>query len=431
MEQLVAPPAPTVPSSSPPQLASEALRAHELRAMKRRATGLLLVVTVGFLAVAIWGGEGGAWGYVRAALEASMVGGLADWFAVTALFRHPLGLPIPHTAVIKARKDQFGATLGEFVQQHFLSADAISERVQASGAIRRSADWLAAPANATTVAGHASDLVVGLADLVRDEDVHQVLEAELRNFVERVPLAPLAGRALRYATAEGRHEELLNAILRNGARYLDDNRESLRYRFGQQSPWWLPGAVEDRIFDRLLDGFCALLQSVNDDPNHELRRYFDERLAEFANRLEHDPDLRTRGEQLKQELLAHPQLRVWTASLWADVKANIREQASDPDSALRVRMSGALANAAERLRVEPALQAKAEELVDRGVRHIVGQFHDELAALVSGTIARWDADETSYRLELLLGRDLQFIRINGTVVGGIAGVAIHAIGEVL
>ncbi|MET1000311.1 MAG: DUF445 domain-containing protein, partial [Acidimicrobiia bacterium] len=318
-----------------------------------------------------------------------------------------------------------------FVQENFLSADAIGERVRSSRAIARGTDWLARPENARVVAGHTADVVVGLADLVRDEDVHELLETEMRNVVDRVPLAPLAGRALELATAEGRHQQLFDAVVRGVQQYLAGNRESLRLRFGQQSPWWLPGAVEDRIFDRLLDGFADLLDSVSADPNHELRQHFDARVTEFAQRLQHDPELRDRGEQLKHELLAHPQLREWTASVWTDVKATMRAQADDPDSAMRRRIADALAAGAARLRDDPQLQAKADDLVDSGVRYVVSHFHDELAALVSGTIARWDADETSWRLELLLGRDLQFIRINGTVVGGIAGVAIHAISQVL
>ena len=416
---------------TPPPLRSEAVRVRDLRVAKRRATGLLLVMAVAFVVVAAKTADHGWTGYLRAGLEASMVGGLADWFAVTALFRHPLGIPIPHTAVIRERKDQFGETLGEFVQENFLSADAISERVRASHAIGRAADWLAQPGNARTLSGHVAGFAVGLADAIRDEDVDELIDTEIRNAVERIEVAPLAGRLLRFATAEGRHQELLDAILRGVQRFLEDNRESLRARFGQQSPWWLPMAVEDRIFDRLVEGFTVLLQSVNDDPDHELRVHFDARVAELADRLEHDPAMRPRGEQLKHELLEHPQLRAWTASLWSDVKRTLRDQASDPGSALRTRLAGALAAAGERLGGDESLRSKAEDLVDRAVRAIVTQFSDELAALVSGTIARWDAEETSHRLELLLGRDLQFIRINGTIVGGIAGVAIHGAGQLL
>lgn len=418
-------------TTSPPRLRSEAVRVRDLRVAKRRATGLLLVMAVAFVVVAATTADEGWTGYLRAGLEASMVGGLADWFAVTALFRHPLGIPIPHTAVIRERKDQFGETLGEFVQENFLSADAISERVRSSHAIARAADWLAAPGNARTISGHVAGVAVGLADALRDEDVEELIDSEIRDAVGRIEVAPLAGRLLRFATAEGRHQELLDAILRGAQRFLEDNRESLRARFGQQSPWWLPMAVEDRIFDRLVEGFTVLLQSVNDDPDHELRAHFDARVADLADRLEHDPAMRARGEQLTHELLEHPQLRAWTASLWSDVKRNLRHQASDPESALRTRLAAVLAAAGERLGADESRQVKAEELVDRAVRAIVTQFSDELVALVSGTIARWDADETSYRLELLLGRDLQFIRINGTIVGGIAGVAIHGAGQLL
>jgi uncharacterized membrane-anchored protein YjiN (DUF445 family) len=255
------------------------------------------------------------------------------------------------------------------------------------------------------------------------------MEEEIRRAVDRIPLAPMAGRALRYATAQGRHQDLLDAVLNAVQQYLDEHRESLRERFGRQSPWWLPNAVEDRIFERLADGFAVLLRSVNEDPDHELRREFDARVTEFAARLEHDPALAARGEELKREILSHPQLQAWTVSVWSDVKVTIRAQAQDPDSALRTRLTDALTALGTRLRDDHELQQKAEGLVEAGVRHVVSQFHDELAALVSGTIARWDPDETSRRLELLLGRDLQFIRINGTVVGGIAGLVIYAIGR--
>ncbi|HEX5096457.1 MAG TPA: DUF445 domain-containing protein, partial [Acidimicrobiia bacterium] len=348
-----------------------------------------------------------------------------------ALFRHPLGVPIPHTAIITERKDQFGETLGEFVQENFLSADAISERVRASNAVDRAATWLADPVNARSVSAHAADLAVGLADLVRDEDVHTVLETEIRNAVDRIELAPLAGRALKFATVQGRHQQLLDAVLIGGQLYLDENRQMLHDRFAQQAPWWLPGAVEDRIFDRILDGFRDLLRSINDDPNHEFRAQFDARVADLAERLERDPEMRARGEQIKQELLSHEQLREWTASLWSDAKRTLREQAGDPDSAVRVRLAEGIAAAGARLRDDPNLAHKADELIDAGIRYVVDHFQTELAQLVSGTIARWDGEETSHRLELLLGPDLQFIRINGTVVGALVGLAIHTFAQML
>jgi uncharacterized membrane-anchored protein YjiN (DUF445 family) len=414
-----------------PPVRAERERRHELAAMKRRATGLLIAITIVFVLATVFGSDHGWAGYLRATAEASMVGGLADWFAVTALFRHPLGIPIPHTAVIRERKDEFGQTLGSFVQENFLTADVVAERVRASRAATRVGAWLADDANAAVLAEHASDLAVALADLVRDEDIHRLLEQEVSRALDAVPLAPLAGRALRVATASGRHQELFDAILRGLERFLDENVDTLRERFGQESPWWLPNAFEDRIFDRLLDGFREYLHTVNNDPKHELRTQFDERVDDLAERLLHSPELRERGEQLKRDFLSHPELRSWSTAVWSDVKRALRAQASDPSSELRQRLALAVMSAGRRLLEDPVLQHKADEVVESGIRYVTSHFRDEITGLVSGTIARWDPEETSDKLELLLGRDLQFIRINGTVVGGLAGLVIHAVAQMI
>lgn len=419
----------TTTAVAPPALKEEERRAAELRVMKRRATGLLVAMTVVFILLTVFGGDSTAMGYLQAAAEASMVGGLADWFAVTALFRHPLGIPIPHTAVIRERKDQFGRTLGAFVQENFLSPDVIAERLRTARIPERGAAWLSERDHAETLAGHAADLLVGAADVINDEDVHGLIDEQVGRAVANLDLAPLAGRALRMVTAENRHSELMGAMLVGLQKTLAEHRPDLRTRFADRAPRWLPNAVEDRIFDRLFDGLGQLLSDVNDDPEHELRKEFDAWLAGFADRLEHSPEFRARGEELKRELRDHPELRRWSASLWEDFKRTLRDQAGDPTSELRCRMADALQAAGARLRDDPALGSKAEELIQSGARYVAEHFHDEISGLVSGTIARWDGEETARRLELLLGPDLQFIRINGTVVGGLAGVVIHGVAQ--
>jgi uncharacterized membrane-anchored protein YjiN (DUF445 family) len=397
--------------------------------MKRRATGLLVMMSIAFLVVIVVGDGRGGWGYAQAAVEASMVGGLADWFAVTALFRHPLGIPIPHTAVIAERKDQFGQTLGSFIQQNFLSSDVVVERMRGARITERVSEWLSDPAKAQTLAGHAADVLVGVTDVINDEDVHGLIDEQISRLIENVELAPLAGRALRVVTAENRHTGLLDSMLVGTQKSLDQHRPQLRERFSNLAPRWLPTAVEDRIFDRLFDGMGRFLAEVGSNPEHELRKEFDAWLVDLADRLEHSPELRARGDELKRELRNHPELRKWSSSLWTDLKVTLREQASDPESELRQRLAGAIVAAGERLRDEPALAAKAEQLAESGVRYVAEHFHEEIAGLISGTIARWNGAETSRKLELLLGRDLQFIRINGTVVGGLAGLAIHAVAQ--
>jgi len=399
--------------------------------MKRRATGMLVVMAVAFVIITVFGDDTGWTGYVQAAVAASLVGGVADWFAVTAVFRHPLGVRIPHTAVIVERKDKFGETLGAFVQENFLSSDAMTARLRDAHLARRLGDWLADRAHAETVARHVADADVQLADMLRDEDVQGVLHEQVRRGLETVPLAPLAGKVLRGATEEGRHQELFDVVLRGVGRSLDEHRETLRSRFEEESPWWVPTAIDHRIFDRLLDGLCSFFASVNADPDHELRSRLDDWITELAERLEHSPEYRVRGEQLKGELLDHPELRDWLGSLWIDAKAALRSQAADPESELHQRLADAIVAAGRRLRSDPALAAKVDDVIEWGVRYVGEHFHAEIAGLVSGTLARWDAEETSRKLEILLGPDLQFIRINGTVVGGLVGLGIHFVGNVI
>ena len=422
-------PAATTPAAPAPALEPEsaAVRARSLAAARRRATALLGGVTVLFLAVTAAGVHGTLLGYVQAGAEASMVGGVADWFAVTALFRRPLGLPIPHTALIVERKDQFAATLGLFVQENFLNADVLAERIRSARLVPRLASWLADEANAARFAGYAADLVVTVAEALRDEDVQRVLTAELTRVIDTVEVAPLAGRALRVVIAGGHHAELFNAILSGADRYLGDHSAELREVFQGESPRWVPDAIYRRVFDRLYTRLRQRLAAMAADPHDETRRQFEAWIAGLPDRLETSPELRERGERLKRDVLASAGLRDWSSSLWQKAKEALRTQAADPESELRRRLAAALVAVGQRLASDPRLYEGLERMVESGARALADHFHDDLAGLVTGTIERWDAAETSSQLELLLGRDLQYIRINGTVVGAGVGLALHAI----
>ncbi len=422
-------PTATMPAAPVSRLERESVerRTRRLVAARRRATALLVAATVLFVAVTAAGVHGGFLGYVQAGAEAAMVGGVADWFAVTALFRRPLGLPIPHTALIVERKDQFAATLGQFVQENFLNAEVLAERLRTARLGSRLAGWLSDQDNAGRFAGHAADLVVTVAEALRDEDVQRVLTAELTRAADTLEVAPLAGRALRAMIAEGHHEELFNTLMAGTDRYLADHYEELRDRFEAELPRWIPDAVNRRVFDRLYARLRRRLAEMAADPEDETRRQFEEWLGGLPERLESSPELRARGDRIKRDVLGSPLLRDWSSLLWKNAKETLRIQAVDPDSGLRNRMADALAAAGRRLGSDARLQESLERVVESGARALADQFHDELAGLVTGTIERWDATETSFQLELLLGRDLQFIRINGTVVGAGVGLALHAI----
>jgi uncharacterized membrane-anchored protein YjiN (DUF445 family) len=417
------------PTSLPVVRAQEERRAR-LATMKVRATALLGIATAIFLAVTLRGGDGTAAGYVQATAEAAMVGGLADWFAVTALFRHPLGIPIPHTAIVVARKDQFGETLGTFIEDAFLTPEAVIDRLRSAEVAPRLAAWLRRPENADRLAGEVLDAAVQVSDLVKDDDVQRVVHGAIRTRVETVPIAPLAGRALDFLIRDGRHQEALEAALREVDRFIDEHRTELREQLGNASPWWLPGAAEDRLFERLVDGVRTLVGALLDDEGHPLRSRFDQRLAELAHDLQTSDELLARGEQLKAELLAQPEIADWVSGLWTDVKAHLRDEATRPDADLRRRLAEVVTALGDRLD-DPVLAARLDEALAKAVTYVVERFQGEIVTLVSGTIARWDAAETSDRLELLLGPDLQYIRINGTVVGALAGLALHAVAHAL
>jgi uncharacterized membrane-anchored protein YjiN (DUF445 family) len=297
--------------------------------------------------------------------------------------------------------------------------------------VPRVAAWLTDPSNASVAAGEIARNLVSLVDFAPDEDVHRGLERLVVEGIDAVPLAPLAGRALRFVTLDGRHDEVLDAALTGLDHYLADHGNELRVRLGAEAPWWLPGAVEDRIFERLLDGARAVLRDMATDPEHHLRRAFDERLVQLANDLEHSSELRAKGEQLKHDLLTRAEVREWVATLWLDAKARLRAEAMDEASVLRTRLAAGLVAAGHRLQDDGAVRATVESTLEEAVRYAAEHFHGEIAELITGTISRWDSEETSRRLELLLGPDLQYIRINGTVVGAAAGVALHAVAQLI
>lgn len=406
-------------------------RRDEIRAAKRRATGLLVVVAVLYVGVAVGTADEGGTAYLRAGIEAAMVGGLADWFAVVAIFRQPLGLPIPHTAVIVARKDAFGETLGQFVQQHFLNASNVGERVRAIGVADRASAWVADPVNADRVAGYGAELAVRMADVVHDDDLVHLAESEVRARLARVDVAPLAGRLLEVVTEEGRHRELVDAVLRGLDGFLADNQTLLRGRFGEESPWWVPEMLDDRIFERLVTGVRAIIRGDTVGGSDELRQRIDIVVRRIVDRLEHDDVWRDRAERLKDELLDHPAMRTFLDTLWVDAKSTLRTQAADDGSVLRRRLADMIVTSATRFRTDDSMMSRVDEVVESVVTAVLDTFGDEITQLISSTIEQWDGEETADRLELLLGRDLQFIRINGTVVGGLAGLAIHGVGDLL
>lgn len=402
-------------------------RARDLRRMKAVATGLLVAAAVVFV-VAHRLHDRWSWApAVEAFAEAAMVGALADWFAVTALFRHPLGLPIPHTAIIPKRKDQIGASLGQFVETNFLTRELLDDRLARAAVGRRLGEWLADPANAARASSAAADSLRGVLDVLDDEGISRSIEATVERRIRATPVAPLVGRAVDLAIEGDHHQRILDSTIPAVSRFLDDHRSTLRQRLQHESPWWVPEPVDDRIFGKIFDGVQRFLTDVATDPRHEVRRSIDARFALFAQRLRDDPELVRKGEELKDEILAHPDVRAWISSLWGEMKRSLESATGDPDSELRRRLATSLQGVGERLRDDAELQAKVDRWALSVGGYLVDNYRGEVSHLIATTVERWDGASTSRRMELQVGRDLQFIRINGTIVGGLAGLTIHLV----
>jgi uncharacterized membrane-anchored protein YjiN (DUF445 family) len=399
--------------------------------MKLWATGLLGLATVIFVVTRLLEPQYPWLGIVRATAEASMVGGLADWFAVTALFRHPLGIPIPHTAIIPARKDRVGVTLGAFVQRNFLNRDVIAAKLRSIHASARIARWLIEPENGARIARQVARGLAAGSHLVRDEDVQHLLQRTVSDRVKAVRVAPLLGKLLGILTEGNRHQALLDEGIRIAARAVVGNRDLIKEKVERESPWWVPGVVDDKIANRIASGLERTLADIHADPAHPLRQRFDLALHRFVEDLQNSPAVIAKAEAIKEEVVNADVVRTFTASLWTDAKSALAKYAETGESFDPTTVQRGLQAFGEAILADPVLMEKIDGWLTDAAVALVDRYENEIAELIAGTVKRWDPEATSRRIELAIGRDLQFIRINGTLVGGLAGLTLYLLQKVL
>jgi uncharacterized membrane-anchored protein YjiN (DUF445 family) len=414
-------------------LAPDVQKRRDLRRMKTFATGLLVLAVVVYAAATKWERSGGpGWvGYVAAAAEAAMVGALADWFAVTALFRHPLGLPIPHTALIRTRKDALGRSLQSFVSSNFLAEDVVTAKVAAIGVAARIGGWLRTPAHAIRVTAELANLARAAVAVLRDDAVQSVLEQTVLGRVVDRPWGPPAGKLLAQVVEDGVHHRLVDLAVEEAHGWLLDNREKVLALVTEQAPSWSPRFVDDRIAGRIYGELTRFVREVMTDPQHRVRLALDDFLAGFARDLATDPYTMDRADALKKRLLEHPDVRVALRNLLSTGRALVLDAIEDPHSELRRRVAEGLESLGRRLQDDPQFRGRVDGWISEAAAFAVRNYADEVSSLISETVERWDAAEASRKIELQVGRDLQFIRINGTVVGALAGLIIYAVSQLL
>jgi uncharacterized membrane-anchored protein YjiN (DUF445 family) len=406
-------------------------KARQYAIMRRRATGLLAGFAVLFVIVSVvihlrpdfapfW------MRLVRATSEAAMVGGLADWFAVTALFRHPLGIPIPHTAIVANRKDRIGRSLGNFVGNNFLAREVIARQLAGMRLGERAARWLSEPPHQARVARAIAGGMARAAESMPDDElqasVHTTLVAQLR----KAQVAPLLGDLLTLATTDDRHQEMLDRLVTLVSRVVHDNKELIRVRIAEESPWWVPNVVDDKLYQKIVAGIERTLDDVAANDAHPLRAQFDHALKDFTDKLHNSPETIARAEGMKERLLEHPAVAELSGALLGAARQSLAKYAG-PDAPSPEPLERALGGIAERALASEQFLQDIDDALERLVLGVVDQYRPEVAELIARTVEGWDATDASRKIEVQIGRDLQFIRINGTLVGGLVGLVLYVI----
>ena len=402
-------------------------RRRSLALMKAVALGALLFMAVVFVIAFAFQGRVPWLAYVRAAAEGGMVGALADWFAVTALFRHPLGIPIPHTAIIPHRKDEIGRTLGEFVETNFLSAEVVREKLQSVGVASRLGTWLSRDESAERVASEGSALASAVLRAVSDDDVRDLIADLARSHVIEPQWGPAAGAWLGRIVETGAHRNAVDLAAGSIATWLEGNRAAFNGLVSRRLPSWVPSLAHRLVDDTVYKEAVTFVAAVRADPQHPARLAIDAYLGRLAENLQHDPDTIARLEHAKTAVFDSPRVRKLATQLWDTAKNGLLSSLADPESGLRLRARAALAEVGGRLATEEALQHRVDTWVTDAATFVVDRYRHDIASIITDTIERWDPEETTEKIELMVGRDLQYIRLNGTIVGALAGLAIFTI----
>jgi len=406
-------------------------RRRGLQVMKGIALGALLLAAAVF-AFAFAFQEQIPWlVYVRAAAEGAMVGALADWFAVTALFRHPLGIPIPHTAIIPRRKDEIGRTLGEFVETEFLRGDVVRTKLEATAIASKLGDWLRVPEHAERVAAEGSVMASGVLNALSDDDVQDVIEDLAREHLIAPEWGPPLGAWLTRIVESGAHHGAVDMGIDSIATWLEANQTSFQGLVSRRLPAWVPSIAHRFVDDTVYNEAVKFVATVQADPKHPARIAIDGYLGRLADNLQHDPATIGRLEDAKVTVFDSPRVRELAAEAWNTAKAGLLSSLADPQSGLRRRAASALAEIGDRLTTDAALQHRVDTWVTDAAVFLVDRYRSDIASIITDTVERWDPAETTEKIELQVGRDLQYIRLNGTIVGALAGLAIFTVAHAL
>ncbi len=402
-------------------------RRARLRKMKTIATALLGVMAILFVLAARFKPAYPPLAWLEAFSEAALIGGLADWFAVVALFRHPAGVPLPHTAIVPKNKDRIAVQLGIFVEQNFLTPSNIAARLRGLDLAGHLLRWFAVPENTRKLFAGARALLPRLLDAVDDTEVRAIVRRVVVEELEQLDVARAAGSLLAIATAGGAHQRVLARILPVVARWLDGQRAEIKRRFAKRS-LLTPAFVDAYIVNRFVDGMIDLTAEIAQTPDHPIRRELDAYLRELVVRLHEDPETAAQAARLKTAIVQGSELDQLVAAGWSALRARLERMPAEsadtePSS---TRLAEIAAKIAQGMLGDPAVVERFNERICAAAESVLARFQQQFSLLITEVVQRWDADEVTDKIESELGPDLQFIRLNGSLVGGAAGVVLHA-----
>ncbi len=402
-------------------------RERGLRRMKAVALGLLVALAVVFAVAFPLQDVHPVWGYVRAAAEGGMVGALADWFAVTALFRHPMGIPVPHTGLIPRKKDQLGAALTEFVQENFLDSDVAREKVEGLEVAAAAGDWLRRPENAERAAREVATAARGAMAAADDDAVQELLRQLMQRHMVEPEWSPTLAGVLQDVVTGRHHERMVDLVVEHTGDWVAAHPEMFVETVRRRSPEWSPDLVDRLLAERLHAEALKYLAGIRDDRDHEARRAVDDWLTRLSAEMRDDPHTRASVERFKHSLFADERLRAWAGRAWTSLRDSLLDALEDPASDLHRALVAALRDLGARLQEDPVLRDRVDGHARAAAAYALSTYGPAVTGVIEETVARWDGDQTARTLELFVGKDLQYIRINGSIVGALAGLTIHAV----
>ena len=417
-----------------PSPANEAERRRVLHNHKVFVTSLLGVMAVIFLICSWYQSRGGAapWvGYVRAAAEAGMVGGLADWFAVTALFKYPMGIPIPHTAIIPNKKDQVADALSEFVSDNFLNARTITDKVMQAGIPQKVGNWLSKPENAERVSEEAGKFAIRMVEGIDPNEAQRFIQAQVVDRFAEPVWVPPAGRALEGLIADGKLDPVVDDIVKWARRKVDGMEDTVVTMIDERMPSWAPRFAKELVGQRVYDEMVQFMRDVDEEPHHEARRAIRRQMYQFAQDLQFDGDMITRVESLKGDIMGSAVVTGAPAQIWEQLSQSLIDAAGDAGSTLRRKATSSAEEWGRKLAGDAEVRERAERTLQKVTFYAAENGADQIVGIIAETIQRWDGQEAADKIELMVGKDLQFIRLNGTIVGALAGLVIYTVSQII